>query len=79
MRGCEIEGMLDAQGKVIEEGPEPRPDLKGDTRAYRYIYSLCTIANAKATSRANVYCCSHQERETSKKKFAFVLAIAQCE
>ncbi|XP_069126359.1 LOW QUALITY PROTEIN: RNA helicase aquarius-like [Argopecten irradians] len=35
VRGCEIEGMLDAEGKVIEEGPEPRPDLPGDMRTFR--------------------------------------------
>lgn len=35
VRGCEIEGMLDEQGKVIEEGPDPKPDLRGDNRTYR--------------------------------------------
>ena len=35
VRGCEIEGMLDAEGKVIEEGPEPKPELSGDTRTFR--------------------------------------------
>ena len=35
VRGCEIEGMLDAEGRVIEEGPDPRPELVGDTRTYR--------------------------------------------
>ena len=35
VRGCEVEGMLDAEGRVIEEGPEPKPDLKGDTRTFR--------------------------------------------
>ncbi|CAC5409596.1 AQR [Mytilus coruscus] len=35
VRGCEIEGMLDAEGKVIEEGPEPKPDLPGDLRTFR--------------------------------------------
>ncbi|XP_060606233.1 RNA helicase aquarius-like [Ruditapes philippinarum] len=35
VRGCEIEGMLDAEGKVIEEGPEPKPELTGDTRTFR--------------------------------------------
>ncbi|XP_071117060.1 RNA helicase aquarius-like [Haliotis cracherodii] len=35
VRGCEIEGMLDDAGKVIEEGPEPKPELKGDTRTFR--------------------------------------------
>ncbi|KAL3868820.1 hypothetical protein ACJMK2_041579 [Sinanodonta woodiana] len=35
VRGCEIEGMLDEEGKVIEEGPDPRPELPGDTRTYR--------------------------------------------
>ncbi|CAG7823151.1 unnamed protein product [Allacma fusca] len=37
VRGCEIEGMLDANGRVIEEGPEPRPFLAGDSRTFRVI------------------------------------------
>ena len=35
VRGCEIEGMLDAEGHVIEEGPEPKPELPGYTRTFR--------------------------------------------
>ncbi|XP_064403055.1 RNA helicase aquarius-like isoform X4 [Halichondria panicea] len=35
VRGCEMEGMLDEAGKVIEEGPEPRPRLEGKKRVYR--------------------------------------------
>nr|XP_039251484.1 RNA helicase aquarius-like [Styela clava] len=35
VRGCEIEGMLDSEGHVIEEGPEPKPQLDGNTRTYR--------------------------------------------
>ncbi|KAM6131509.1 LOW QUALITY PROTEIN: RNA helicase aquarius [Pterocles gutturalis] len=35
VRGCEIQGMLDEKGRVIEEGPEPKPRLKGDCRTYR--------------------------------------------
>ncbi|XP_018567368.1 intron-binding protein aquarius isoform X2 [Anoplophora glabripennis] len=35
IRGCEIEGMLDSNGRVIEDGPEPRPVLPGDQRTYR--------------------------------------------
>ncbi|KAJ8670444.1 hypothetical protein QAD02_001703 [Eretmocerus hayati] len=35
VRGCEVEGMLDTNGRVIEDGPEPRPMLPGDTRTYR--------------------------------------------
>ncbi|XP_075700839.1 RNA helicase aquarius [Rhinoderma darwinii] len=35
VRGCEIQGMLDDKGRVIEEGPEPKPKLKGDARTYR--------------------------------------------
>lgn len=35
VRGCEVEGMLDSNGRVIEDGPEPRPMLSGDTRTYR--------------------------------------------
>uniref|UniRef100_A0A131YN13 RNA helicase aquarius n=1 Tax=Rhipicephalus appendiculatus TaxID=34631 RepID=A0A131YN13_RHIAP len=35
VRGCEIEGLLDLNGRVIEEGPEPKPMLPGDSRTYR--------------------------------------------
>ncbi|KAI0220204.1 RNA helicase aquarius [Lamellibrachia satsuma] len=35
VRGCEIEGMLDENGRVIEEGPEPKPELPGDSRTFR--------------------------------------------
>lgn len=35
VRGCEIEGMLDENGKLIEDGPEPRPHLSGEKRTYR--------------------------------------------
>lgn len=35
VRGCEVEGMLDSNGRVIEDGPEPRPSLPGDKRTYR--------------------------------------------
>ncbi|KAK7598066.1 hypothetical protein V9T40_006301 [Parthenolecanium corni] len=37
VRGCEVEGMLDKNGRVIEEGPEPKPELDGDTRTYRVL------------------------------------------
>ena len=35
VRGCEIEGMLDENGRVIEEGPEPKPEMKSETRTFR--------------------------------------------
>ncbi|KPP67951.1 Intron-binding protein aquarius-like [Scleropages formosus] len=35
VRGCEVQGMLDDKGRVIEEGPEPKPKLRGDTRTFR--------------------------------------------
>lgn len=35
VRGCEVEGLLDETGKVIEEGIEPRSKLPGDKRTYR--------------------------------------------
>ncbi|XP_028852048.1 RNA helicase aquarius isoform X1 [Denticeps clupeoides] len=35
VRGCEVQGMLDDKGRVIEEGPEPKPKLRGDSRTYR--------------------------------------------
>lgn len=37
VRGCEVDGMLDANGRVIEEGPDPRPFLPGDTRTFRVL------------------------------------------
>ncbi|XP_007576287.1 RNA helicase aquarius [Poecilia formosa] len=35
VRGCEVQGMLDEKGRVIEEGPEPKPKLRGDSRTFR--------------------------------------------
>ena len=35
VRGCEVEGMLDEEGRVIEEGPEPKPHLPGKSRTFR--------------------------------------------
>lgn len=35
VRGCEVEGMLDEQGKLIEEGPEPKPVVEGLKRVFR--------------------------------------------
>ncbi len=35
VRGCEVEGMLDDNGRVIEEGPEPAPKMQGETRVFR--------------------------------------------
>ncbi|XP_064457354.1 RNA helicase aquarius-like [Ornithodoros turicata] len=35
VRGCEVEGMLDSNGRVVEEGPEPKPVLPGETRTFR--------------------------------------------
>lgn len=35
VRGCEVEGMLDEHGRVIEEGPEPKPELTGTSRTFR--------------------------------------------
>ncbi len=32
-----MEGMLDKNGRVIEEGPDPKPELPGDTRTYRLL------------------------------------------
>ena len=37
VRGCEVEGMLDENGRVIEEGPEPPPVMQGDTRVFRVL------------------------------------------
>ena len=37
VRGCEVEGMLDDTGRVIEEGPEPKPQLKGEARTFRVL------------------------------------------
>ena len=35
VRGCEVEGMLDDDGKLIEESPEVKPQLTGSSRTYR--------------------------------------------
>uniref|UniRef100_A0A6Q2XQ48 RNA helicase aquarius n=1 Tax=Esox lucius TaxID=8010 RepID=A0A6Q2XQ48_ESOLU len=35
VRGCEVQGMLDDKGRVIEEGPDPKPKMRGDTRTFR--------------------------------------------
>ncbi|CAI8042591.1 RNA helicase aquarius [Geodia barretti] len=35
VRGCEVEGMLDDNGRVIEEGPDPKPVLSGNSRTFR--------------------------------------------
>ncbi|CAF3809884.1 unnamed protein product [Rotaria magnacalcarata] len=35
VRGCEIEGMLNIDGRVIEEGVDEKPMLSGDTRTWR--------------------------------------------
>ncbi|XP_065882435.1 RNA helicase aquarius-like [Dysidea avara] len=35
VRGCEVEGMLDEEGKVIEDGPEMKPILQGNQRTWR--------------------------------------------
>ncbi|CAF1275357.1 unnamed protein product [Rotaria sordida] len=35
VRGCEIEGMLNIDGRVIEEGVDERPVFSGDTRTWR--------------------------------------------
>lgn len=35
VRGCEIEGMLDNNGRVVEDGPEPKPTIPGDNRTFR--------------------------------------------
>uniref|UniRef100_A0A8C2HN02 Aquarius intron-binding spliceosomal factor n=1 Tax=Cyprinus carpio TaxID=7962 RepID=A0A8C2HN02_CYPCA len=35
VRGCEVQGMLDDKGRVIEEGPDLKPKLKCDTRTFR--------------------------------------------
>merc|ERR1719264_1725687 len=37
VRGCEVEGMLDDNGRVIEEGPEPKPQLTGEGRTFRVL------------------------------------------
>jgi intron-binding protein aquarius len=37
VRGCEVQGMLDDNGRVIEEGPDPRPQIKGEGRSFRVL------------------------------------------
>jgi len=43
VRGCEVEGMLDHLGRVIEEGPDPKPKIPGGQRTYRVWYPIPTI------------------------------------
>lgn len=40
VRGCEVEGMLDHLGRIIEEGPDPRPKIPGGNRTFRVWYVL---------------------------------------
>ncbi|KAL5274552.1 AQR family protein [Megaselia abdita] len=35
VRGCEIEGLLDINGRVIEDGIEPRSNIPGEKRTFR--------------------------------------------
>jgi len=35
VRGCEVEGMLDEEGKLIEEGPDAKPTFTGSSRTFR--------------------------------------------
>lgn len=35
VRGCEIEGLLDVNGRVIEDGIEPRSNIPGEKRTFR--------------------------------------------
>ena len=42
MRGCEIEGMLDSFGRVIEEGPDPKPKITGSQRTFR-VWSVVVV------------------------------------
>ena len=37
VRGCEVEGMLDDNGRIIEEGPDPKLPMKGESRTYRVL------------------------------------------
>jgi len=59
VRGCEIEGMLDANGRVIEEGPEAKPEIKGDSRTFR-VWLDCNqyksdLDNKSGSSDEDVY------------------------
>jgi intron-binding protein aquarius len=52
VRGCEIEGMLDENGRVIEEGPEPKPQLVGEKRTFRVLLD-CNQYHADMVSIIN--------------------------
>lgn len=61
VRGCEVEGMLDAAGRVIEEGPEPRPQLDGDSRTFRLLldpnqYRLDLDRASKGKEVSDMWC-----------------------
>ena len=52
VRGCEIEGMLDENGRVIEEGPEAKPQLTGEKRTYRVLLDC----NQYHADMVNIFC-----------------------
>lgn len=52
--------MLDQNGRVIEEGPEPKPDLPGDSRTFRvwldgnqYRLDMDSASQGKEVSKKN--------------------------
>lgn len=62
IRGCEVEGMLDASGRVVEEGVTDKPEMSGDTRTFRvsldpnqYAQDLDAVSKGKEVINFNIY------------------------
>ncbi|CAG9134014.1 unnamed protein product [Plutella xylostella] len=70
VRGCEVEGMLDAAGRVLEEGPEPRPALPADTRTFRLLLDANQYAadldTASTGGEVEEYLCSDRVKCTKE-------------
>ena len=56
VRGCEIEGMLDIKGQVVDERPDARPKFPpGDTRTYRVWLDTNQYYSDTVDNRLDVY------------------------
>lgn len=60
-----MEGMLDSNGRVVEDGPEPKPVLPGDSRTFRvwldcnqYRNDMDNIAQNGGEVSKSFCCCS---------------------
>ena len=71
VRGCEVEGMLDEGGRVIEDGPDPRPVLPGERRTFR-VWLDCNQYRQDLDNNAQ-----GKEVSSSAKLLLSALAIAK--